>query len=479
MTISVVSIAYLLLIFILFYLVRHDGRIILLSFASLFYVSYVDLTSGVIVLGTSAVLYFFGRLIEKQHNKDKKETAKTVTIIAVVVFAAVIFVLKYAGTVCLKLGLPEDSFLRKFVIPLGFSYYVFQSISYVVDVYKARIPAEKNPFRLFLYLCYFPKFISGPIERMEDFSLQMTKVEEAKLFRRNILVRSAIYIAYGFFMKLVVADRLGIYVDKVFANYISATRLDLFIGSLGYTMQIYCDFAGYTAIAIGASSLFGIGLSDNFLSPYCSENITEFWRRWHMSLSSWLKDYIYIPLGGNARGTVRKLINVIIVFVICGMWHGSGFSFLIWGLLHGLYSVADNLLKNKGIKRVRTGIVGRVITFFAVSFAWIFFRADGTASAVGYILRMIFTGPFGGVTILPFSDPRRGQFELVIAVLSVLVVVIFDIYSYRKGKTLPEAVIDKSDAGKIAFIFAFLFLTLIFGIYGPEFGSANYIYMNF
>lgn len=479
MTISVVSIAYLLLIFVLFYLVRHDGRLVLLSLASLFYIAYIDLTSAAIVLGTSAVLYFFGRLIEKQLKKDEKKAAKAVTVVAIVLFVTVIFVLKYAGTVGLRLNLPEDSFLSKFVIPLGFSYYIFQSISYVTDIYKARIPAEKNPFRLFLYVAYFPKFISGPIERMEDFSLQMTKAEGAKLFRRNVLVRSAIYIAYGFFMKLVVADRLGIYVDKVFANYISATRLDLLVGSLGYTMQIYCDFAGYTAIAIGASSLFGIGLSDNFRSPYCSQNITEFWRRWHITLSNWLKDYIYIPLGGNAKGALRKLINVVIVFVVCGMWHGSGFSFLIWGLLHGLYSVIDNLLKNKGIKKLRTGALGRVITFIAVSFAWIFFRADGASSAIGYIKRMIFNGPFGGITILPFGDPRRGQFELVIALISVLVVIIFDIYSYQKEKSLPEAVIDKNDAGKIAFIFIFLFLTLIFGIYGPEFGSANYIYMNF
>lgn len=478
MTISVVSIAYLLLVFILFYVVRHDGRIILLSLASLFYISYIDLPSGVIVLATSVVLYFFGRLIEKLLKRSKK-AAKAAAVVAVVVFTAVIFVLKYSGMVSMHMHLPEDSFLKKFVIPLGFSYYAFQSISYVVDVYRTKISAQKNPFRLFLYLCYFPKLLSGPIERMSDFSAEMSKAEEAKLFRRDILVRSAIYIAYGFFMKLVVADRLGIYVDKVFDNYIGATRLDLIIGSLGYTMQIYCDFAGYTAIAIGASSLFGIGLSDNFLSPYCSANITEFWRRWHITLSSWLKDYIYIPLGGNKKGPVRKLVNVVIVFAICGMWHGSGFSFLIWGLLHGLYSVIDNILKSKGFEKLRSGFFGRIITFCAVSFAWIFFRADGASSAIGYITRMFFTGQFGGVTILPFSEPRRGQFELVIALISVLLVMIFDIYSYRRKKSLPEAVIDLSDAKKIIFIFAFLFVTLIFGIYGPEFGRANYIYMNF
>lgn len=478
MTISVFSIAYLLFVFVLFYLVRHDGRIVLLGLASLIYIFFLDPTSGIAVLVTATLLYIFGRLIYRQLCDGKNAVAKTFTVLAIMLFSFVLLGLKYSSKIGSLFQIGDENVLHRLVIPLGFSYYIFQSVSYLVDIYKGQLTAETNPFKLLLFLCYFPKFVSGPIERMEAFRLQMTNIENTQVFRRNVLVRSAIYMAYGSFLKLVVADRLGIYVDKVFADYTLASGIDLIIGSLGYTMQIYCDFAGYTAIAMGASFLFGIELSENFRSPYCSSNITEFWRRWHISLSSWLKDYIYIPLGGNEKGQLRRLINVVIVFLICGIWHGNGWAFLIWGLLHGIYSVIDSLLKERGLSRLRSGIAGRIITFCLVSFAWIFFRAGEISVAIGYILG-IFRPPFCGITILPFLDPQRGIFELTISVVAILVVIAFDIISYRKSKSLPEVIIDRGDAGKIAFIFVFLFLTLIFGIYGPEFGSARYIYMNF
>ena len=296
---------------------------------------------------------------------------------------------KYLAFLASSLGLPTTSAIFSLVAPMGISYVTFQCIAYLVEVYKGRMEPEKDPIDFFVYALFFAKLTAGPIETPQAFLAQLKQPRQFSLYRAK---KGLLRMAMGFVKKIAVADYLAIGVAAVFEKGGQAEGWAVIMGSCMYAVQLLCDFSGYTDIARGAASLFGIELTENFNAPYMATSVRDFWRRWHISLSTWLKNYIYIPLGGSRVGTVRRYCNVMVTFLVSGIWHGASLSYVFWGLLHGIYQVAEMLLEPVG-RRLRATIgirddhpvriwICRGVTFILVTTAWVFFRADSIGTAL-------------------------------------------------------------------------------------------------
>lgn len=463
MILNLISILFLILVCLGFAIIPGRFRPALLLGAGSIYVFSLSIWAGTVLLAVSLIVYVVGIFIGNLLAKDREITAKMLLIFSVILIAAAMLLQK----------------VPSFVAFVGFSFYGFSAIGYLTDIYQKKINADKNLIRTILFLSYFPRFISGPIERKNIFDEQLENSKRIKFFKSNRLLKAFIFILVGAFMKVVIADRLNIFSDEIFNCYDVYDSLGLIFGSLLYTLQIYADFAGYSYMAFGISLLFGIEINMNFRSPYLASNISEFWRRWHISLSNFLRDYVYIPLGGSRKGLLRKNINVFVVFIVCGIWHGYGISFLIWGGLHGLYSIMDNFLRAKNMHRLRTGSVGRIITFCGVSFAWIFFRAPSTREALGYLKTMFSAGIDPGAFYSRFLAERRNLTEIVLIVLLVMALCILERKAFKKDYVLPEYFLEKKLIYKCVLFYILLLLIAVIGIYGPDFNSADFIYMQF
>ena len=469
MTITIPSFLYALVICLIFYILRGNSRKYLLAVASIFYVYALSSHAGIAVMAVSVLAYLFGCIIGQKKTQGNEKAAAAYTYAAVALCVLSLLILKY---------LPRADLFSTLFIPVGYSFYIFQVISYLVDIKRGTIQAQKNPVDVLLYLTWFPKFVSGPIERFDGFHKEIEQLSCVRFRDFDRWKRAIYYILFGCFMKIVIADRLAVPVDKLFEGVMSYGSLWLILGSIFYTVQIYCDFAGYSYVAIGVSLMFGIELMKNFEMPYCSKNITEFWRRWHMSLSSFLKDYLYIPLGGNRKGDVRKIINTMIVFLVCGMWHGSGFNFVAWGLLHGAFSAVDSICKQKGIALCRKGILGLVIAFCEASFAWIFFRATSFSSALGYV-KGIFTHLSGyGSFTYQMERLEMALPELILIGILFVAMAILDSLAYRHKNCIPEMISVLPQGVRYVCFYVLVIVIFIFGAYGPDMG-ARLIYMNF
>lgn len=463
-------------IFVFFFLPGKLRPAILLL-ASCLFCAYVDIRALLILLLISAWAWLMGIKIEK----GREASAGGVKLWAVLSVSVCIFLLivfKYGNAAIQRMdwkGTLSDVVLKNLVMPVGFSFYIFQVIGYLMDIMRGKSHAERNICYLVCYFAFFPKLVSGPIERQEDFLPQIKNLKGVKFWNRGRLSTAFTYMLWGYFMKMVVADRLAVYVNILFESMQEFDSFWLFLGMLFYAVQIYCDFAGYSYIAVGCAKVFGIELTQNFKAPYQAESITEFWRRWHVSLSSWLRDYLYIPLGGNRKGICRKCINIMIVFLVCGMWHGAGVHFVVWGLLHGIYSVSEILLSKRSIK-----IPGRgVMTFLAAAFAWIFFRAESLTQALQYSFRMLTTG------FRPEQIERAMELlgfdivEIVITILGIVLVWLADELSSRKRMHLPFIIQQGENTVRYIIFYLLTISIFLFGVYGPGYNTEQFIYMQF
>ena len=354
-----------------------------------------------LIFGTTLVSWIASKFIEKSDRYEVRIAWLTLTL---AVCLGVLFFYKYfnflAGTV-MDIGayfqLPMGDLTADVILPVGISFYTFQTLSYVIDVYRGEIKTERNFFFYALFVSFFPQLVAGPIERPDNLIPQL---REPKKWSNEDAVKGAKHMLVGFFKKICVADTVAVYVNAVYNNAQTATGIGVILATVLFAVQIYCDFSGYTDIAIGCARIMGIRLMKNFDHPYMATSIKEFWSRWHISLSSWFRDYLYIPLGGNRCSKSRHLFNLFFVFLVSGLWHGAAWTFVIWGAIHGVYQVFGNLtwkLRNKilskvGLSERSVGIVWirRVITFVLVSFAWIFFRANSVPDA-GVLLTKLFT----------------------------------------------------------------------------------------
>ena len=330
---------------------------------------------------------------------------------------------------------PQDWHMR-WVFPLGLSFFTFQSVSYIADVYTKKIAAEKNPLMVTLFVGFFPTIASGPIQRAP---VLLPQLKEIHRFDYDNATDGMRLFAWGMFKKLVIADRIAVYVDYVYGNIPGSHGLALLLATVLYSFQIYCDFSGYSDMAIGVARYFGFDAGRNFDHPYLSQSVGEFWRRWHISLSSWLRDYVYIPLGGSRVALPRVYLNLMITFLVSGVWHGAGWTFVAWGLLHGAYQCIGRATKPLQ-ERLRIPAAVRIaITFCLVSFAWIFFRAGsmgevlgvirGIANVLSEIAQLI---PYAPITewkmhfkeVFALTDPEFGFLKGMAKVLALLAVLL-------------------------------------------------------
>ena len=391
-----------------------------------FYACYqAELT--VLILGTTLVSWVASNIIARTENRKIKKLCLTVTLI---VCFGVLFFYKYfnflSGSVTgiiTMLGGTVGSFELNLLLPVGISFYTFQTLSYVIDVYRGDVEPERNFFFYALFVSFFPQLVAGPIERPGNLVPQL---KETHPFTAENFIQGGKHMLVGFFKKICVADLISVYVNAVYNDVESVSALGIIIATALFAVQIYCDFSGYTDIAIGCSRIMGIKLMKNFDHPYMATTIKEFWSRWHISLSSWFKDYLYIPLGGSRCSKPRTLFNVFVVFLVSGLWHGANWTFVIWGVIHALYQIVGTLTlssRNAILGRVgltpKSGVVvafRRVMTFILVCFAWLFFRAN-TVGEAGALLGKL----FGGGWSISIADALDGMGLDLVAILTCII----------------------------------------------------------
>ncbi len=285
-------------------------------------------------------------------------------------------------------------------IPIGISFFTFIAVGYLFDVYYERIPAERNFVDYMLFVSFFPQLLSGPISKAKDL---LPQIKANRTFDYSQAVAGLKFLLWGMFLKVVLADRLGLYVDKVFDNWEYNSGISCLVASVAYSFQIYGDFAGYSLMAVGVGRLMGFELVNNFRRPYFSVSITDFWHRWHISLSTWLKDYVYIPLGGSRCSKLRNYWNILVTFLVSGIWHGANWTFIVWGLLHGVFQVIEKALglQRCESKKLLVRLPRIIVTFVLINFLWTIFRMPTLADGVG-VLHAIFTR--GGGLFVPSNS---------------------------------------------------------------------------
>ena len=381
---SIAFLIFLPIVVVLFYLLPHKWRwLMLLAASCVFYMWFVP-KYILILLVTIVIDYAAGMLMERYADRHKLK--KTFFIISIVSTLSVLLVFKYLNfltanldQLCASLGM-ETHLLTHIILPIGLSFHTFQSMSYVIEVYRGNQKAERHFGYYALYVMFFPQLVTGPIERPGNLLRQL---HEKKEFQYENIAKGIRLILFGFFIKMVVADHLGEYVDEVYGHLDEYTSWSVLGCMFFYSFQIYCDFFGYSTIALGCAKLMGFDLMDNFRSPYLSKNIAEFWHRWPSSLSTWFRDYVYIPMVGSRVKFGRWAVNILVVFVLSGIWHGAAWTFLLWGFAHGLLHIVEKALrkrmpiKENQSKWLKIGVDALCVvkTFVLVTLFWVIFRA--------------------------------------------------------------------------------------------------------
>jgi D-alanyl-lipoteichoic acid acyltransferase DltB (MBOAT superfamily) len=463
-----------------FIIPRKYRYIWLLLISAAFYLS-IDIKAAAVMAGTIVVTYAAALLMDRMAGSDNAprnegSDSKCVRSKSIAIVLALTIIMEVAAMLFFRSG--------KILGAIGISFYMLKSIGYLVDVYRGDVKAERNFVKLALFVSFFTQVISGPIERagnmLPQFSYPVTV--DFDRFRDGFL-----QMLWGYFLKLVLADRLAIFVASVYADPGAAEGSVVAVATLFYTFEIYCDFAGYSAIAIGASRILGIDVMKNFDSPYMAGSIAEFWRRWHISLSSWLRDYIYIPLGGNRKGTFRKYLNVLIVFAVSGIWHGSALTFLVWGLLHAFYQICgfvtmplrDWLVKVFKINRegLSHKTMKTIFTFLLVNLAWVFFRAPSMPYALVIIKKSLQFTPwiFTDRSLLGYG---LTQGEMNVTIAGLILLAVMDVLNYR-GVEIRERIVAQSIWYRWVVMIGAILTILIFGIWGAGYNASSFIYQQF
>ncbi len=380
------------LVTILYWLTPHRHRWLLLLVASYYFYMNWKPVYALLILTSTIVTWACSILMEKAPDK---RTKKTYLVLSLLINFGILFLFKYYNFINQTIfQVLEFAGLRwpvpnlDFLLPVGISFYTFQAVGYTIDVYRGNIQSEKHLGIYALFVSFFPQLVAGPIERAKNLLPQFRDKNHFDFDRLHTGIRQMIW---GFFMKVVVADRLALLVNAAYNNVEAHNGTTLLIATIFFAFQIYCDFAGYSNIAIGAAKIMGFNLMTNFNRPYFATNIGEFWHRWHISLSTWFRDYVYIPLGGNRVSKLRNYFNVLITFVVSGIWHGANWTFVIWGTLHGLYFSIQRMLGIDALdfsgKRFLKGTL-IFLNFVLVLLAWVFFRANSFDDAVTVLHKM-------------------------------------------------------------------------------------------
>jgi len=485
------SISFLIffpIVVVLYFLIPHKYRwIFLLAASYYFYMSWKP--EYIILIIVSTLIDYFASLhMEKQKEKKKK---KKFLILSLISNLGLLFTFKYynffsnsLNVLLNKFNIFYDSPTFKLLLPVGISFYTFQTLSYSIDVYRGTKKAEKHLGYFALYVSFFPQLVAGPIERSTRLLPQFF---EKHKFNSQRVSDGLKLMAWGFFKKVVIADRVAALVNQVYNNSEAYGGIPLLLATYFFAVQIYCDFSGYSDIAIGAAQVMGFSLMDNFRRPYYSKNISEFWSRWHISLSTWFKDYLYIPLGGNRVSKPRWYANLFIVFLVSGLWHGANWTFVIWGALHGFYLIFALWTKNIREKiynlfsipkeSLLKKYINVFVTFHLVLFAWVFFRANTVNDAFNIVSKMLNVDPITFIkhaTTLNFNvNLGLSKYEIFIAICSIIIMEI--IHLYQRHNRMREFLSSKPRLIRWSIYYLIIIFILIFG----EFNLTQFIYFQF
>jgi alginate O-acetyltransferase complex protein AlgI len=472
---------------LLFFLLPHRFRWLLLLLASCFFYMFFKPVYIFILMFTIIIDYFAGIWIARQTDKKKKKRLLLLSIFANV---GVLVIFKYYNFIIDNFNIVIKSFnhhsgipLLNILLPIGLSFHTFQAMSYTIEVYKGRQQPEKHFGIYALYVMFYPQLVAGPIERPQNMIHQFYEV---KKFNYENMRRGLIQVGWGLFKKVVIADRLSLFVNQVYGNTTDYKGLPLITATIFFAFQIFCDFSGYSDIALGSAKCMGFDLMMNFNRPYMATSIGEFWQRWHISLSTWFRDYVYIPLGGNRVSKLKWYRNILIVFILSGIWHGANWTFVVWGLLHGLYLVIEHkfylyfpsLKKAPGIS---VTIIKRLNVFIFAAFAWVFFRSSNVSQAF-YIIKNFFANiplqirqvisneHFSRLQLLYMNQPGS---EFFLAVIFLLVMMI--IHFLQKTDTFDNWLIRKPTYFRWSFYYGLVLVFVCFGI----FNRSEFIYFQF
>ena len=477
---------------LVYFVLPHRVRYLWLLAASYYFYMCWNAKYALLLLTSTAITYGSGLLL---HRTRSQGIRRVWVALSVASNLGILFFFKYydfavstlqraANLLHLRLRIPAFDVL----LPVGISFYIFQALSYTMDVYRQELEPERNFFRYALFVSFFPQLVAGPIERSTNLLPQMSQRHYFDADR----VRDGLQLMlWGFFEKIVIADRAAIVVNQVYEHYQqipSYGMVQILAAALLFSVQIYCDFGGYSHIAIGAAQVMGFELMDNFRQPYFATSIREFWHRWHISLSTWFRDYLYIPLGGSRCGTLRRRINLMITFLVSGLWHGAAWNFVIWGGLHGLYQIVGEWLAPAG-RQLRQGLhiaqdspllraVQRLWTFLLVTVAWMFFRASGMRDLILLVQKAL--GHRDWYMLWNGALLKLGLDGVEMAVLLAAMAVLFVVDLLHEHKVpLRQRINAWPVPARWAVSMAGIAAVLLFGIYGAGYEAGAFIYFQF
>ena len=472
------------IVFILYWIVAKNLtlRNTLILVSSYVFYGWWDWRFLILIVISSLVDFIVG---QKLYKTDEVKKRKGLLLISLLVNLGFLFYFKYTNFFIETFVDTFTLFGRKLevstlniILPVGISFYTFQTLSYTIDIYRKQLKPTKDWLAFFSFVAFFPQLVAGPIERAAHLLPQFYKTYK---FNYDQVKSGLLLMAFGLFKKMVIADRVAILVNQVYNNPNDYTGVDVIVATVFFAFQIYCDFSGYSDIAIGAARTMGFDLMQNFDSPYLSKSITEFWRRWHISLSTWFRDYVYIPLGGSRNGKYKTYANLFIVFVVSGLWHGAAMTFIIWGAIHGVIIVIEKVFikVRKKIftskKHILNYVIAMPLTFTIVCFAWIFFRANSFSDAMLLVKSINFNNvnnfTNGKIYELGLIKP-----EFILSLIAVILLIIFE-WTHKKinfQKKLNQQFI----AVRWSVYMVIVFTILIFGIYGGD-QVSEFIYFQF
>ncbi|MCR4907694.1 MAG: MBOAT family protein [Lachnospiraceae bacterium] len=442
------------------------------------YYFYVCASPAFLPVLIGATLVTWAVCLVMHGRKGKGRTA--ILCLGITANIGALFFFKYFAFACSIIGVSPPF---RLLLPVGISFYLFQATGYLIDVYRGSLAPEKRLLRLALFLSFFPCLLSGPITRAGE---MLPQFEEEHRFDYERIRYGLLRMLFGYFMKLVIVARLDLVTTRIFDHYGDVNGYGLALGMVLYAFQIYCDFAGYSELALGAAKVMGFSLPENFRQPFFAEKSSELWRRWHMTLMKWFTDYLYIPLGGSRKGRARKYINILIVFAISGLWHGASWTFVIWGLLSGLFMVLgelsaplrSSLLSSIPVHNRFTGVLHRffrtLITFSLFVFALVFFRAP-SLKAAGEILGKIFFGfRLSDVFALSPFSLGLGKVNLFLLLFALLILFAADLINELRGDKISWLMEKKAPIR-----WGFYYTAVVMILFSTQIGAASFIYFRF
>lgn len=454
-----------------------------------FYMSW-SAKYAILILISTVITYLSGLLMSKVEKK------KWVVALSFISNLGILFFFKYFNFIIDNInrgihfaGIDKSIHAVELPMIVGISFYTFQALSYTVDVYRGTIKPEKNFINYALFVSFFPQLVAGPIERSGNLLFQIQLVSKQRLFNYQKIVSGFSLMCYGMFIKVVLADHLAILVDSIWDNLQMVGLIEGIVAMVAFSFQIYCDFSAYSAIAIGAARVMGFDLMENFNTPYFATSIKDFWRRWHISLSTWFRDYLYIPLGGNRKGKLRKYLNLMITFLVSGLWHGANWTYIIWGGMHGLMQVIGDILHPVKLKICRlfkvneeaeSFKIGQIfITFCLTSIVWVFFRAPSVREALRFFKYMILNRDYWSLFDEHLFSFGLDRIDFEVTFVALMVLIVFDLIRYFKSVDAGEFLARQNLWFRWVILIALIVGTIIYGAYGINFDSAQFLYFQF